>query len=211
MWQHIVLLLYKVQFLYKKGDFFAILCVWYVESIELLGLRKESINFSLYYIIVKYTYIYYSQYHTNYIPGHQYFSPEFSDSIYENDIFPRENYWFWVLYIYIYCISLLDNAPNLIVGCIIQMRMTYIIPPRSHLNPPIQHMSNSVPHKTFFDVILTSRYFYDISSFSYVRIALKKVLTISTILSQILEGVLQTGTLKKSLLKLYIYTTTYLY
>ena len=114
------------------------------------------------------------------------------------------------IFTYINCISLLDNAPKPIVGCIIQKRLTYI-PPRSNLNPPIQHMSNSVPHKTFFDVILTSRYFYDISSFSYVRIALKKVLTISTILSQILEGVLQTGTLKKSLLKLYIYTTTYLY
>ena len=106
------------------------------------------------------------------------------------------------IFTYINCISLLDNAPKPIVGCIIQKRLTYI-PPRSNLNPPIQHMSNSVPHKTFFDVILTSRYFYDISSFSYVRIALKKVLTISTILSQILEGVLQTGTLKKSLLKLY--------
>ena len=77
------------------------------------------------------------------------------------------------IFTYINCISLLDNAPKPIVGCIIQKRLTYI-PPRSNLNPPIQHMSNSVPHKTFFDVILTSRYFYDISSFSYVRIALKK-------------------------------------
>ena len=125
------------------------------------------------YIIV-YTYIYYSQYHTNYNQATNTFLLSFlivymKMTFFQGGIIGSGCH----IFTYINCMSLLDNVPNSIVGCIIQKRLTYI-PPRSNLNPPIQHMSNSVPHKTFFDVILTSRYFYDISSFSYVRIALKK-------------------------------------